>query len=233
MESPDRSKATRELGKLLVAQLKLSDDLLAQWMAHDIAARIVAVDLSGPDAPVSMRDECSSAILALWTHQSKLPSHLRAFGELEPLIRTIVSLDVDIGDDFRYYRHILRSAALDDVGAEVKEWLDLAFGVDYSARLIIQFALRSAGASAVLKAKPWIEAALNADLDPVAERLIVELVSADSQNSDAGTVAQQKNLTEKIGKLESFAELAKAIATKLRATSNICSPISPTQESPL
>ena len=38
-----RSEAVIELGKKLVAQLDADDDLLASWMAHDIAARMEAV----------------------------------------------------------------------------------------------------------------------------------------------------------------------------------------------
>lgn len=216
MESPARSKATLELGKLLVAQLNLGDDLLAQWMAHDIAARIAAVEHAGSDAPISLRDECAKSILALWAHRNELPPHLRAFRELEPLIRTIVALDVDNGDDYRFYRPVLRDAALDDVEGEAKKWLDLAFGLDYTARLIIQFALRSAGANAVLKAKPWIEAASSADLDPVTERLVVKFVSGDSQDASDGNAVLQKDLRDKIAKLESFTELASAIAAELR-----------------
>jgi hypothetical protein len=40
MESLKRSKAVIELGKLLVAQLKLGNDEVAQWMAHMLAERI-------------------------------------------------------------------------------------------------------------------------------------------------------------------------------------------------
>ena len=42
MESLDRSKAVIDLGKKLVAELKLGDDMMAQWMAHFIAERMDA-----------------------------------------------------------------------------------------------------------------------------------------------------------------------------------------------
>lgn len=215
MESHARSKAVLELGKRLVTQLNLGDDLLAQWMAHDIAARIDSVERA-PEAPTSTRDECAKSILALWEHRNGLPPHLRAFRELEPLIRTLVALDVDKGGDNRYVPSVLRGAALDDEDAATKEWLELAFGLDYSARLLIQYALRSAGATAASEAEPWVEAALSAGLDPVAERHVVKFVLGKSHDEDDAKGILQDSLRDKIAKLESFAQLASSVAAELR-----------------
>jgi hypothetical protein len=216
MESPARSEAVLELGKRLVAQLELGDDLLAQWMAHDIAARITAVEQAGSNAPTSMRDECTKSILALWEYRNELPLHLRAFRELEPLVRTLVALDVDKGDDYRYFRTALRDAALDHADAATKEWLELAFGLDYSARVLIQYALRSASANAASKAKSWVEVALSAEVDPVAERHVVEFVLGNSRSADDAKDKLQEGLRDKIAKLESFAQLASTMAAELR-----------------
>lgn len=216
MESPDRSKAVLELGKRLVAQLDHGDDLLAQWMAHDIAARIDAVERAGTNASASARHECTRSILALWEHRNVLPPHLQVFRELEPLLRTLIALDVDNGDNYRFFRTALRDAALDDTEAVAKEWLELAFGLDYSARVLIQFALRTAGASAASKAKPWIEAAISAEVDPVAEQYLVEFVMGDSRPTDDSKGVLQESLRDKIDRLESFAHLASTIAAKLR-----------------
>lgn len=213
MESPDRSKAVVELGKRLVAQLKLGDDLLAQWMAHDIATRINAVENAAtPAALRSAQDECAKSILALWAHRNELPSHVRPFKELEPLLRTLVSLDVD-REDYRYFRPILREAALDDDDdPKAKEWLELAVHLDYSARLLIQFALRAAGAAAASKASPWVKAAMEAGTDPVLERHAVAFVLHDEDSK----AAQQSLLREKVEKLEAFVTLAAGVAAQLR-----------------
>lgn len=216
MESPARSKAVLELGKRLVAQLELGDDLLAQWMAHDIAARIDAVERAGANASESARNECTKSILALWEHRNMLPPHLQVFRELEPLLRTLVVLDVDNGDNYRFFRSGLRDAALDDADAVTKEWLELAFGLDYSARVLIQYALRTAGATAASKAKSWIEAAISAEVGPVAEQYLVEFIMGDSRPTDDSKGVLQESLRDKIGRLESFAHLASTIAAKLR-----------------
>ncbi len=69
-------------------------------------------------------------------------------GELEPVVRAIASLDVE-ESDYRYYPDALREAATAHADEETKQWLDLAFGLDYSARLLISFALTSAAQRAV------------------------------------------------------------------------------------
>lgn len=66
MQSSTHSKAVLELGKRLVAKLGLADDLLGQWMAHDISARIDAIESNPVQATSAMRDECAKAILTLW-----------------------------------------------------------------------------------------------------------------------------------------------------------------------
>ncbi|APQ14536.1 hypothetical protein BJP27_18100 [Pseudomonas oryzihabitans] len=210
-----------ELGKRLVTQLDLDGDLLAQWMAHDISARIDAIERASPEASISARDECAKSILTLWEHRNVLPSHLRVFKDIDPLIRTLTSLDVDHGDDYRYFRPILREAALEQTDSEMNKWLELAFGLDYSARILIQYALRSAGESAASKARPWVEAAMKAGVDPLAERQTVDYLlerwcSIKDDDEDEEKAILQEALRDKISKLENFAQLASAIATQLR-----------------
>lgn len=230
MESSERSKSVIELGKRLVDHLALSDDLLAQWMAHDIAERMDAVERAGPEAPTWLREECAKSITTLWAHRHELPPHLRAFRELEPLIQTLVSLDVDKGEDYRYFGSTLRGAAIDDTEGETKEWLNLAFDLDYSARVLIQHALRSAGSTAVSKTAPWVEAALNAGVDVAAEQIALKLLLDDFYDSAETECIVQKALGDKIDRLERFAKLANTVAAdmrKQRDSANSSGPIRP------
>lgn len=223
MESTAHSKAILELGKRLVTQLDLDGDLLAQWMAHDISARIDAIERASPEASASARDDCARSILTLWSHRNELPSHLRVFKDIDPLIRTLAALDVENGDDYRYFRPILREAALDETDPAMNKWLELALGLDYSARVLIQYALRSAGASAASKARPWVEAAMKAGVDPLVERQTIEFllerwrsIKDEDEDEDEEKAVLQEALRDKISKLENFAQLASAIATELR-----------------
>jgi hypothetical protein len=86
MESLDRSRAVIELGKRLVVQLKLGDDLLSQWMAHLIAERMDAVEHALPEARTSAQDACAATVFQLWDHRNSLPAHIRPFRALEVFV---------------------------------------------------------------------------------------------------------------------------------------------------
>ncbi|MNP21629.1 hypothetical protein D3C76_1142560 [compost metagenome] len=221
MESIARSKAVLELGKRLVAQLGLEGDLLAQWMAHDIAARIAAIENAPEVVPMSTRDECAKAILTLWEHRNDLPPHLRPFKEIEPVTKTLTALDVDHGDDYRYFHSALREAALDTDDEQMREWLELAFSLDHSARVLIQYALRSAGAAAASQVKPWMENALQAGVGVDPDRQTIDFLlermrSTEAEGEEEQTAILMDGLRDKISKLENFAKLASAVAADLR-----------------
>ncbi len=216
MKSLNRSHDVLELGKRLVAELESDADLLAQWMAHDIAARIVQAESADNETQMSARDACSRSILALWEHRNTLPPHLRPFRELEPLIRTLVALDVDKGEDYRYFSRFLRQAAVADVDGEKKKWLDLALGLDYVTRVSIQWALRNAGIDTASEAESWIELSLNAGVDPIAERSVTELITSDFGSASDDMTKQKMDLHNKIEKLEAFAEIAADLAAQLQ-----------------
>ncbi|AVB22841.1 MULTISPECIES: hypothetical protein [Pseudomonas syringae group] len=221
MKSSTHSKAVLELGKRLVANLGLADDLLGQWLAHDISARMDAIENNPELATAAMRDECVKAILGLWEHRHALPEHLKPLQEIEPITKTLAALDVEHGDDYRYFRPILREAALDTADEPMRHWLELAFNLDYSARVLIQHALQSAGTAAALEAKPWVEAALKAGVEAEPDRQTIEflldrLYSDDTDHEEKIEMARKKTLRDKILRLESFAELAEAVAAELR-----------------
>lgn len=221
MKSSTHSKAVLELGKRLVANLGLADDLLGQWLAHDISARMDAIENNPELATAAMRDECVKAILNLWEHRHALPEHLKPLQEIEPITKTLAALDVEHGDDYRYFRPILREAALDTADEPMRHWLELAFSLDYSARVLIQHALQSAGTAAALEAKPWVEAALKAGLEVEPDRqtidfLLEDLGSNHAELEEKTEIARKKTLRDKILRLESFAKLAEAAAGELR-----------------
>lgn len=220
MVSLTRSSAILELGKRLVDELDVADDHLASWMAHFVAQRMKEAE-AAPDhhARSIALDNCAKAILEIWRHRSSLPDGTRPLEDLEPVLRVLLSLDVD-QTDYRYYRQALRKAATADVEGTSKQWLDLAIGLDYSARMLVQFALRSAAHNAASQADEWVELALQAGADSRHERAVVRFVL---EGDDAGTVkAEGANTTksaleDRAARLENFANLAAAMAAELRA----------------
>lgn len=214
-----RSKAVLELGKRLVAQLDVEDDFLASWMAHDVAQRIDAAEKAPANAEAPARDACAKAILELWQRRSVLPSHLRPFRELDPVLRTLTSLDPD-QTDHRYYAAALREAATADTAEETKQWLDLAIGLDHAARLLIQFALRTAVHCAATDAEPWVELAREAGADARPEDTVIRFIlekdgTARIEQTDKS--GQDDALRDKLSRLESFADAAASLANELRS----------------
>lgn len=216
MESFDRSKAVVDLGKRLVNQLKNEDDLLAQWMAHAIAERIDSVERASPETRAAAQDACRQAIFGLWEHRNSLPSHMRPFGGLDPLLRTLASLDVDSGVRFRYFPQHPTDEELCAAEFGENRFLETAVNLDYSARALIQYLLSVAAQRAAEKSIPWLDAAIDAGADAVLEGRVVEFVSGGAKASGAAELAR-KALQDKIEKLEVFSQLATTVAAELRS----------------
>src|ERR1035437_1694863 len=101
MESLERSSAVIDLGKRLVARLKLGDDETAQWMAHALAERIHDAENAPPEGRAAAQSSCAELVFLLWERRYSLPSQLRPLKKLEPLLRTLDSLDASNGPRFR------------------------------------------------------------------------------------------------------------------------------------
>jgi hypothetical protein len=122
-------------------------------MAHYVAGLIKAAKL----APAAKRNEAertaADAILELWRHHNVMPSGRRPFEELEPVVELLRHLSQD---NAYYYRHdALGGIKFDDQGEKVKEWLRLMEGLDYSARLLMEYALKNAVTLAGKRARGW------------------------------------------------------------------------------
>lgn len=216
MVSLTRTKALLELGQHLVAQLGAGDDLLASWMAHYVAERIEAAEKASADDRRLAQDACAKAILDLWQYRNALPEHLRPLGKLEPVTRAIASLGVD-EDDYRYYPHALREAATAQADEETKQWLDLAFGLDYSARVLISFALATAAQRAGSDAAAWVDLARRAGAEAGPETYVIKFVSEPDDSAGADESEEAAKLKERLARLEAFAEMSAALIRDLRA----------------
>lgn len=215
MESLNRSQAVIDLGKRLVSALNLGDDLLAQWMAHVIAERMDAADRASPETRTLAQDACMQAIFGLWEHRSSLPSHMRPFKELEPLLRTLASLDVESGARFRYFPRHPSDEELEGADVDGKRLLTIAVNLDYSARVLIQYLLAAAAQDAAEKVIPWLDAAIDAEADSALELRVVEFLSGGGSAPGADELAR-KALQDKIDKLEAFSRLATDVAAEFK-----------------
>jgi hypothetical protein len=215
MESLDRSKAVIELGKRIVTQLKLGDDVLSQWMAHLIAERMNAVEGAEPEARASAQDACAQAIFQLWERRSILPDHLRPLRELGSLIETLESLDINSGRRFRYFPKSQNQESFDTTGESSNQFLEIATNLDEAARVLIQYFLAASVEDVVGEVQPWLQAAIEAKTDVELEKRVVEFALAGIATPGVNEMAR-KTLQDKVKKLEVFAELATAVGGDLK-----------------
>jgi hypothetical protein len=213
MASLSRSKAVLELGKRLVAQLDDRGDLLSTWMAHMVAERIHAAETAPPERKTAAEEDCAKTILELWNRREALHPGARPLRELEPILRTLRSLDVE-EDSYRYYPHVLSAAEEAELSEDVRQWLVLAIETDYAARLLIQFALRSAASAAAEEAAPWIEMARAAGAEKSPEGLIVDLVFGNSEKPQENPLLASAK--RKLSRLETFIRSAEDLAEEIR-----------------
>jgi hypothetical protein len=223
MESLMPTKSVLQLGKALVVQLKTEDDLLASWMAHYVAERIGEAEDATGDAKVVAEEAAARAILELWSYRNYLPAHLRPFDKLEPIQRALASFDIE-ETDYRYYPAVLRELAPADADEDVRKCLDIAIGLDYSARVLIKAILRTAAKSASDHAEPWIQLVLETGVDGGIEREIVDFVRGVDEEEAENQDRLDSIRFDLISRLEIFAELAATFARELRDESELRDP---------
>jgi hypothetical protein len=216
MESLDRSKTVIELGKRIVAGLKLGDDVTAQWMAHLVAEKISAAE----DAPETVRNaavaNCVDVILKLWAHRYKLPPYMRPLRELDPLLRTLKSLGVNEADELRFFARPPSSEELEGATEDEKKLFEFAIGIDHAARELIRHALSVAAERSIDVVKPWLEEAVKGSLEATVELRISRFVTGGLLKSQEK--ARQQTMLDRIDRLENFAKAALFLAGDMRKT---------------
>lgn len=211
-----RSDAVIALGKRLVVCLQAGDDLLSGWMAHHLAELITTADTASLDTRATANAACATAVLEVWRHRNTLPQHLRPLGELEPILATLAALDVD-PSSFRYHSKTLRSAALAKAEGNTKKWLEIAFGLDQSARALIGLSLRVAAAYTDDVAEDWVELARQTGEDQGSEAALVDFLKLNFDTQVKEPKQQLSNMEEQIQRLRNFADIANVAADDIQS----------------
>lgn len=154
--------------------------------------------------------------LKLWAHRSELPNSKRPFEDFEPINRALASLDPDDTTP-RYFRQVRSAAAENAKDAKMTQWLEIAFGMDATARLLIRYCL-AAAETALDKAREWVELAKAAGVD---EDLGVSIVLQFAD--DAGVLGsknpedlKRERIEELLKKLNAFDQFSKMLSAHLR-----------------
>lgn len=160
---------------------------------------------------------CTGAILDLWNHRARLPNGRRPFEELEPMLRTLESLDLN-GDALRYYRSQMETVDENAQSAEARQWIRTAKGLDYSARVLIRYCLACAAEIALDKSEKWVALAEAAGADQGVELPVVRFVTSeiDLLEADDPDEKQCRAIEDRIARLEDFQTMIPQVLAHLR-----------------
>lgn len=211
------------LGRALVEQLDLDErrDLLARWLANDIALKMEAADK--PDATNETKQACADAIYALWRHRNVLPNGRRPFEDLEKVAQLLADLDPSNGRSY-YYRPTKAPGEKED------KWLEAAQSFDRVARALITYCLQRAAIGQGLQPAEWVELADAAGLE-APERLVVQIVlqgmKKETEQPAAELHRKADRLKELLGGVSLFRKASAVLAQEMRAELAALGPLPP------
>ncbi|MGA2229193.1 MAG: AVAST type 3 anti-phage protein Avs3b [Syntrophobacteraceae bacterium] len=208
-----------DLGRALVEELGLDPgvDTLSRWMAHYIVELIEEAESAKVEERPNKLAKCADAILKLWEHRRQLPSGKRPFEDLEPVLRVLETLDPN-DDTPRYFRRERMLADKTKENAKTRKWLDLADGLDYSAKVLIRYCITCAAQTALDKSKDWVVLAEALGLEDDVDLLIIRLITDESDLMKVSEPDEKARalLQGRIDRLDEFRKMAEALALDLR-----------------
>ncbi len=214
-----QSEATLQLGKKIVSELGRDEsrDTLACWMSHYIAELIHASETETGEKRQSALKECASAILELWKYRAQFPNGMSPFEKFEPILRTLESLDPN-ARVMRYSHSTTEKAEKDSDGEDMRRWLSTAKGLDYSARLLIDYCLVMAAECALDKSKDWVTLATAAGADEGIDFRVIHFLSeeADLLSAESVDERERKSIQDRSTRLEAVQKLISALLIHLR-----------------
>jgi hypothetical protein len=184
-------------------------------MAHHVADLIAHAEAAPPAGRVAAEEACAHAVLELWRHRNALPEHLRPLDEVQAVLRTLALLDLD-PKETRYFRSPMKELVLAKVDGDAKSAIELALGVDYTARVLIRMLLQQAAASAGESLEPWVELARAAGAEDAAEDKLLAFLHSEEGAETPGYESARAALEDRAARLEVFANAAAAAAVDLR-----------------
>lgn len=197
------------LAQALVDQLGVDDrrDLLSRWMAHDLAAKMIAAE--APDASADVQAACAEAVKALWARRAEFPDGKRPFEDLEGLADVVRRLHPE-GSRSAYFRRTEASEGESD------PWLAAAENFDRGARVLILTCLKEAAVRSGRKAGEWAQLAESAGLD-AREIAFVRIMMGEAAEPDAAKLREAERLKGLLETLAAFRKTAAAAAKEFRA----------------
>lgn len=196
-----RSEKLIDLGNRLIRELSIDSGILGRWMAHHLAELITEAETaSGDDRPAKL-DKCHEAILNLWKHRYEMPDGKRPFESMEPILRALESLDPE--NTFHRYYGTARHAVDASEDEEARGWIELADGLDSTARILVRYCLSQAALSAKDKTKEWLALAEAVDADAF-DGPVIRVIMAEGDLLDEPNKKLRQLIEDRLGRLEAF-----------------------------
>ncbi|MBI5849357.1 MAG: hypothetical protein HZB31_15670 [Nitrospirae bacterium] len=182
-------------------------DTLARWMAHYVAEQMTIAENSTGGDKEEAEQRCFETILKLWQHRSSLPTGHRPFESFEPIFRALTRLDPENSNPYFYALSNLRPSesdnSIEDSDA-IKQWLDIARGIDQAARIWLEYVFYQAALNATdEKTIKWLQNAVGPfEGDDIS--IIVQLVQAEPENEGKEQQDKKEELESRIKQLDAF-----------------------------
>jgi len=186
-------------------------------MAHHIAELIEAAETAEAEDRPNKLKQCADTILKIWEHRNQLPNGKRPFQDFDPIFRALESLD-PTDKTPRYFRSMRMAVEKTEQNTETKKWIEIADGLDYSAKTLIRYCLAQASQTALDKSEEWVALAENAELEDDFDLPVIRFINEESNllNTDEPDDSERKLLEDRIERLEGFKEMAESFASLLR-----------------
>lgn len=206
------------LGKMLIQELGDEPDCntISRWMAQYIAEQIAIFETADGNAKVIAGQKCYETVLKLWKQRSSLPNGHRPYESFEPIFRALDRLDPESETPFYFNRpNFYRKDAFEGESEcdAVQQWVDVALGLDQTARILVNFAFKqAANFSSNESTKAWVMNEI--DMQNEAEKSVVirllPYLEGGSEEDDLEKLQAEQIavLKSRIKKLESFAEFS-------------------------
>jgi hypothetical protein len=226
MESSEMRKRIINLGKALVEELGLDPgvDTLARWMAHYIAEQMEIAENATGDDKIRAEQHCFETILKLWGHRSSLPNGRRPFESFEPIFRALERLDPENKQPY-YFNNIIGNTSEPDKTykdpASVKQWLDVASGIDRVVRIWLNYVFKQAALCATDEHTiEWLKNYVNLqefdDASTIIRLIPVIFLNSDEVSPKSFQPKRTKMINDRIQDLEAFSDFNQELLSTLR-----------------
>lgn len=226
MASSEMQRRIINLGKALVEELGLNPgvDTLARWMAHYVAEQMTIAGNATGDDKIRAEQHCFEIILKLWEHRSSLPNGRRPFESFEPIFRALEKLDPE-NKQLYYFNNIIGNSSEPDkiykVPASVKQWLDVASGIDRVVWIWLDYVFKQAALCATDEHTiEWLKNCVNLqefdDASTIIRLIPDNFLNSDEVSPKSFRQKRTKMINDRIQDLEAFSDFNQKLLSILR-----------------